>query len=53
MDRETTGSRVGRSVEQQELPCAVVETMLKVAAGKLDEAAFAGWLAPKLDLPEG
>ncbi len=29
-----------------------VETMLKVAAGELDEAAVAAWLTPRLDPPE-
>lgn len=30
-----------------------VETMLKIAAGELDEAGVAAWLAPTLDPPEG
>lgn len=30
-----------------------VETMLKIAAGELDEASVAVWLAPRLDPPEG
>ncbi len=31
----------------------VVVTMLKVAAGELDEVSVAAWLAPRLDPPEG
>lgn len=45
--RTATRCRALRDRSAGDSFCAVVETMLKVAAGELDEAAVAAWLPPE------